>query len=199
MDLFTPSLNIYLNEFSSDLIRKVLDRLNKFDMRCEINPVSNFATPGYVSFRFRFKKFNTLHCQHNVFVGGFRLQVRNFDWHNYKNSLELDDCNIFRELMQCHQVLTFEWDPLNVFELRFAFLTSAIIAELTHGICHYPGNNAWLTSNNIVKQAWDEVRSFERIVALKNISFDNEYAPTETLGSRFRFSYLECRNPFSKN
>ena len=59
------------------------------------------------------------------------------------------------------KVLSFVWHAGDNFQFRFAFLASAIITELTNGICCYPADDIWYDTKTIVSEAWKEVKEYE--------------------------------------
>ena len=67
--------------------------------------------------------------------------------------------------------MTFIWHAGDSFELRFASLTSAILTELTDGVCCYPADEIWYDNKNIVDNAFKEIKDYERTLKDKDIQF----------------------------
>ncbi|MBA8877790.1 hypothetical protein [Phyllobacterium myrsinacearum] len=124
-------INVYANEISDDLIPTILAELNKFEMVCELHPEFSFATHGgFLPIRFRITSNTFESLANKDLVSGFELHVYDNDW-------DIDDCysDEDREKLQAYRkVVNFNFTGASdSFELRFASLMSAIIANLTHG------------------------------------------------------------------
>ena len=68
-------------------------------------------------------------------------------------------------------LVAFVWHSGDSFELRFASLTSAILTELTDGVCTYPADNIWYDNENIADEAFKEIKAYEQTLKEKDIEF----------------------------
>jgi hypothetical protein len=66
-----------------------------------------------------------------------------------------------KRLKDCKKVVSFVWHAADSFELRFASLASAILTELTSGVCSYPADDIWYDNDGFVTKTWSEVKEYE--------------------------------------
>ncbi|SDO58601.1 hypothetical protein [Phyllobacterium sp. OV277] len=124
-------INVYTNEISDDLIPAILEELNKFGMICEFPPdFSLESQSGFLPIRFRVPSSTFENMRDKDLVSGFELSVDD-------NELDEDDGHSEedqKKLKTYRKLVSFYFTGASdSFELRFASLTSAIIATLTHG------------------------------------------------------------------
>jgi hypothetical protein len=50
-------------------------------------------------------------------------------------------------------------------------MTSAILTELTNGVCCYPADDIWYDNKNIVEEAFKEATDYEKSVNEKDFEF----------------------------
>jgi hypothetical protein len=81
----------------------------------------------------------------------------------------LVDAEIDARLAPCKKVLSFEWGSADSLELRMAIVSSAVLAELTNGVCSYPADNTWYPSGGTVESALKEAEAYEESLRPKQL------------------------------
>lgn len=185
-------IKVYCKQVSPDLVPKIMKRLNDYDMVVEVHPEFKFDQEndsGFVPFKFRFKNphFNIL--KGKELQSGFELFIDDFDLDEEKKDLQpkpgffdklrgkkqeevaFAPPEIEARLKDCKLAVSFVWHAGNSFQLRFASLTSAILTELTNGVC-YQGDDSWSENKNIVDQTFKEVTEYEMSLPENEIDFD---------------------------
>ncbi len=187
-------LNVYCKELSDDLISKIVKRLNEYEMTVEIHPEFSFKTQtGFLPFKFRLTNPPIETLNNADLVSGFELYVSDFNLSAAKQALkpklgffdklfgkQAPDIpfaipEVEKRLSECNQIVSFIWHAGDSFELRFASLTSAILTELTNGVCSYPADNIWYDNKNIVEEAFAEIKEYENSLKQKDIKY-HEFA-----------------------
>ena len=57
------------------------------------------------------------------------------------------------------------------FELRFVSMVSAILTELTNGVCTYPADDIWYENKNIVEEFYKEVCDYEKSLSEEELEY----------------------------
>jgi hypothetical protein len=160
-------INVYTKYLSDDLIPKIVERLNDYEMVVEVYPNFSFSgQSGFLPFKFRLSNPHLDVLKGKELKSGFELYVNDFVFEGPFASPEIDN-----NLKECKKVLAFVWHSGDSFELRFAFLTSAILSELTNGVCCYPADDIWYDNKNIVDDAYKEIKQYEKTLKERNIKF----------------------------
>jgi hypothetical protein len=73
-------------------------------------------------------------------------------------------------LKNCNIVVSFVWHTSDSYEFRFASLTSAILTELTNGVCSYE-DETWYENKNIVENAFKEISEYEGTLTEADLDF----------------------------
>lgn len=173
-------LQVYTKRVSDDLIPKIVSRLNEYEMICEVAPSFSFEDQsGFLPFKFQLTNppFDIL--KGKVLTSGFELFIEDFDLEEEKEKAKpkqrlmdklfgkkqpgkhLFNSDIDNRIKDCKKLLTFVWHVGDSFELRFASLTSAIITELTNGVCCYPADDIWYDNENFVESTWKDIKDYE--------------------------------------
>ena len=183
-------INVYTKDLTDDLIPKIVKRLNEFDMKVEIHPDFSFYDHnGFLPFKFIFKNTKFENLKNKELISGFEMYIDDFDLYKEINQLSpkltlfekiisrknkqmyFANPEIDKKLQKCNKVINFVWHSQDSFEMRFASLTSAIISELTNGICLYPAENVWYENNNLSYNSFLEINNFEDKLDENNIKF----------------------------
>lgn len=185
-------LNVYCKNLSADLVPKIVKRLNDFDMVVEVHADFKFDQEndtGFVPFIFRLKKPYFDKLKDKDFKSGFEIYIDDFDLQKAKDDLkpklsffdkllgkkrpdvEFAKPEIEKRLKDCDKVVNFVWHSGDSFELRFASMTSAILTELTNGVCCYPADDIWYDNKNIVEEAYKEASDYEKSIKEKDFEF----------------------------
>jgi hypothetical protein len=173
-------ITVYTRQLSDDLIPKIQKRLNDFEMTCEIDPKFSFKDQtGFVSFKFRLTNPPFEKLRDKVLMSGFELYIDDFDFEQEKKKVQpkpsfmdkvtgkklserpLANEDVDKRLKDCKKVVSFVWHAADSFELRFASLASAILTELTNGVCSYPADNIWYDNTGFVEKTWNEIKEYE--------------------------------------
>ena len=183
-------INVYSKTLSDDLIPKIVKRLNDYEMIVEVHPEFSFDDQtGFLPFKFRLTNPHLDILKNKELSSGFELYIDDFDLIKAKEELKpklgffdkllgkkqqevpFASPDIEIRLKECKKVTTFVWHSGDSFELRFAALTSAILTELTNGVCTYPADNIWYENKNITDDAYKEVKEYEQTLKSKDIQF----------------------------
>ena len=185
-------LNVYVKTISADLVPKVLKRLNDFDMVVDVHPDFKFDQEndsGFLPFKFRLKSPYFDKLKDKDLKSGFEIHIDDFDLQQAKEELKpklsffdkllgkkqaevaFATADIEDRLKDCKKVVTFVWRSNDTFELRFASLTSAILTEITGGVCCYPADDIWYENKNIVEEAFKEATDYEKTIKEKDFNF----------------------------
>lgn len=185
-------IKVYCKQVSTDLVPKILKRLNDFDMAVQVHPDFKFdeeKDTGFVPFKFRLKNPHLDILKGKELKSGFELYIDDFDLNEEKENLKpklsfLDKLRgrkqeetafappeVEKRLKDCKKAVSFVWHAGDSFELRFASLTSAILTELTNGVCCYPADDIWYDNKNIVDEAFKETSEYEKSLSEKEIEF----------------------------
>ena len=183
-------IKVYCKELSDDLIPKIIKRLNDYKMVVEVHPDFSFKDQtGFLPFKFRLTNPLVSILKDKELKSGFELYIEDFDLQTEINQLTfkpklLDrifgkkpqnvsfaNPEIDAHLKHCQKLLTFSWGSADSFEFRFAALTSAIITELTNGICIYSADDIWCDNKTIIDNAYKDVKDCEQTLNNENIMF----------------------------
>ena len=183
-------LNVYVEKLSDELIPKIVKRLNNFEMNVEIHPDFSFETQeGFLPFKFSLKNPHLEILKERKLISGFEIYIDNYDFDAEKESLkpklsffekilgrkqinvEIAEPEVEKRLQKCTKVVNFVWHSADSFELRFASLTSAILAELTNGVCCYPADDIWYENKNIVEKAYKEIKEYESTIKERDLQY----------------------------
>lgn len=173
------------------MIPKIMKRLNDFDMVVSVHPDFKFDAEedsGFLPFKFQFTKpyFDILN--NKELMSGFEIYIDEFDLQeekeNLKPKLSFFDKLLGKKQQEVHYstpeietlikdfetVVSFVWQANNSFDFRFASLTSAILTELTNGVCSYE-DETWYENKNIVENAFKEVTEYEQTLTETDLDF----------------------------
>lgn len=185
------ALKVYCKKVSKDMIPKIMKRLNNFDMVVSVHPDFTFDADndsGFLPFKFRLTKPHLDILKDKELKSGFELYIDEFDLQaekeNLKPKLSFFDKllgkkqqevpyatpDIEARLKDCKIAVSFVWHSSDSFALRFASLTSAILTELTNGVCSYE-DETWYENKNIVDNAFKEVTEYEQALTEVDIDF----------------------------
>ncbi|UOE52706.1 hypothetical protein MTO98_16680 [Mucilaginibacter sp. SMC90] len=185
-------LQVYTNSLSDDLIPKIVKRLNDFDMVVEIHSAFSFNTQsGFLPFKFILTnpRFDVL--KGKQLVSGFELFIDDFNLKSKKAELNpppskglfqklfgkktsetlFAPLEFEEQLKNCTKEVTFVWHAGDSFELRFSALVSAVLTELTKGVCCYPADEIWYNTDTIVEDAYRDVQEFEGALTEKSLQY----------------------------
>ncbi len=183
-------ITVYAKELNDALIPLIQKRLNDFEMSCEIHPGFSFADQtGFLPFKFKLTNppFDILKTKE--LISGFELYIEDFDFETEKANVQhkptlverwlkvkqedvpLVNETIDNRLKNCKKTATFIWHVADSFEVRFATLTSAILTELTNGVCTYTAENIWYENEGFVETTWQEVKDYENTLKERTLKF----------------------------
>ncbi len=181
MDTFVPSV-------ADTHIPLWLSRMRELGMLCEIDPGFSFAThTGFLPFKLRIQ--DSAHTDLNGidFMTGFEYYISDFSLEAAQQALEPKPSllgglfgkkptakpyaspEIDQYLKRCRKRLQFVWGSADLFELRMATVSSAVLAEITQGVSSYPADGVWYDRSNAAVQALSEARAYENSVKPKDL------------------------------
>lgn len=184
-------IQVYCKEISKEMIPQMMERLNSYDMNVEVHPEFTFdiKDEGFVPFKFQLPDTPLRILSGKELISGFELYIGNFDLEIEKNKLkpkfslankllgkkqkgiEFAEPHIEEVLKDCKKVISFVIHSGNSFEFRFATLVSAIVTELTNGVCLYTYENIWHNSQNISMSAYKEIKNYELTLTEETVEF----------------------------
>ena len=173
--------NVYCKHLKDDFIPQIVKRLNEYEMIVEMQPDFSFSKEDYFwSFKFQLSNPPLDILKGKVLTSGIEVFISDFDLQAVKEQLkskpsfwdkllkkqqpEVKFCapEIEKRLEDCTKVISFVWHAGDCFQFRFAALTSAILTELTDGVCSYPADDIWYENKNIVDETYKEVLLYEK-------------------------------------
>lgn len=181
----SQSIDVYCRELSAALVPKILKRLNDYDMKVEVHPdfaLSQENDSGFVPFKFQLETPFFDKLNNKVLKSGFEIYISDFDFQKVKADIQPKPSffekligkkprevafarpEFEKRLQQCKKQVSFVWHSGDLFEYRFAFMTSAALTELTDGVCNNPAEDAWYDNRYILEQAYREVSAFEKSI-----------------------------------
>ncbi|WP_266205435.1 hypothetical protein [Pontibacter kalidii] len=183
-------INVYTKNLSDNIIPQIVKRLNDYEMVVEVHPDFSFDDQtGFLPFKFRLTNPPLDVLNDKALISGFELYIDDFNLQEEKEKLKpklsfIDKLKgkktieipfaspeIEDRLKNYDKVITFVWHAGDSFELRFASLTSAILTELTNGICYYPADDIWYETKGIVEETYKEIRAYEQSLKGKEIKY----------------------------
>lgn len=183
-------INVYCKQLTDALIPKIVKRLNEYEMKVETHPDFSFsAQDGYWPFKFELvnPRFDML--KGKVLETGFELYISDFDLTTVKEQLKskpslwdrllrkpqtevvVGTPEIEERLKNCTKVVSFIWHVEDSFQARFVTLASAILTELTDGVCSYPADNIWYENEYFVDKTYKEVLDYEMDLTGEDVEF----------------------------
>jgi len=185
------AIKVYCKEVSKDMIPIIMKRLSEFDMVVSVHPDFKFDADedsGFLPFKFRLTKPHFDILKDKELKSGFELYIDEFNLDTEKEKLKpklrfFDKLRgkkqeevpyatpeIEARLMECKIAVSFVWHASDSFALRFASLTSAILTELTNGVCSYE-DETWYENKNIVDNAFKDVVEYEDSLTEAELDF----------------------------
>lgn len=175
-------------QIDDTVIPKWIERMNQMGMECEIYPGFSFENhSGFLPFKIRIENPKNPNLVNKEFITGFEFYLDEFSLEDeleslkpqktffqkvFKNDQEEKAVFISEEidvrLKRCKKVMNFNWGAADTFELRMASLSSAILSELTDGVCCYAADDIWYDNATIVKDAYKEVVEYENSISLRD-------------------------------
>jgi hypothetical protein len=178
----------FVPDIDDSLITVWLERLQTVGMRCEIQPGFSFFTHrGFISFKLTLAQSQNPLLAAQPYLTGFNFSLERFSLTETiaeflpvsgrlnrllgktAAPLYFVDSEIDKRLSVCRYCLGFSWNAGDIFELRMATVSAAIIAELTEGICSFPADNIWYDNRHLVEDCVREADDFENSLSLEDI------------------------------
>ncbi|XAZ82048.1 hypothetical protein A6C57_27270 (plasmid) [Fibrella sp. ES10-3-2-2] len=182
-------VSVYTRDLSDDLMPRIVNRLNNFDMSVEGYPNFSFQEhQGFLPFKFRLTATHLNNLKGEVLKSGFELYVDSFNLQVEKEKL-VSKTTFFQRLFgrkrpevafanpeiegvlkDCRYVLSCSFSTEDSFEYRFACLTGAILAELTRGVYQSP-DGIWYIGKNITNEIHVEVKAYEQPLTEETVQY----------------------------
>ena len=183
-------LLVYTRQLSDELIPQIVKRLNDFEMVAEIHPEFSFTNhSGFLPFKFHLTNPGFEILKDKELISGFEIYIDDFDLETAKENLKpklslfdklkgkkqaeipFSSPEIELRLKDFNKCVSFIWHEADSFELRFASLTSAILTELTNGVCCYPADDIWYENEKITDEAYKDLKQYEQTLDKKDLVF----------------------------
>lgn len=180
--------NVYVAQIDDSIIPKWIERMNQMGMECEIYPEFSFENhSGFLPFKIKIKNPKNSDLMNKEFLTGFEFYLDEFNLEREIEDLKpkktffqkifdtkQEEKVVFKseeideKLRKCNKVMIFNWGSADTFELRMASLSSAILSELTDGVCCYPADDIWYDNRTIVEDSYKEVVEYENSIDPKD-------------------------------
>jgi hypothetical protein len=180
-------IHTYVPAVDDSLIEPWLSEMKKIGMDCEIHPeVSLVSHSGFLPFKIRIQ--DSAHNELNGidFLTGFEYYMGEFSLEaelekrlkpgglarlfNRKQPLRpFATVKLDEKLKLCRKLLIFSWGTVDLFEVRMATVSSAILAQITGGVSSYPADGIWYDSPDAVIEALLEALSYENSLTAEDI------------------------------
>jgi hypothetical protein len=161
----------YVPSLDDSLKPRWISELNKLGMRVEMHPDITLTThSGFLPFKIRIE--DSAHEKLNGvdFLTGFEYYIDDFSLDSelakqVARSQSSEGQAVFatpeidKKLKDCRKVITFAWGSEDLFELRMATVSSAILAELLGGASEFPADGIWY--ERPAAEALREAREYE--------------------------------------
>jgi hypothetical protein len=176
MDTFVPAVD-------GGHIPLWLSRMRELGMVCEIHPGFSFDThSGFLPFKLRIQDSSHADLNGIDFMTGFEYYISDFSLEAEQKALlprrsflggvfgnkpalqPYASPDIDQQLQRCSKRLQFVWGSADLFELRMATVSSAVLAEITGGVSSYPADGIWYDRSTGAIQAVSEARDYENSV-----------------------------------
>ena len=185
-------IRVYTRNLSDALVPVLVSRMNAFDMQCELDPNFTFNRRDcYFHYKFKLDKPKHSALYGKYLTTGFNVIIEDFNYEKVRdeqepvqNFIELifpkkrSKIPVINEeyderLKKCDKLMIFQWNlAYDIFELRFATLTSAILSELTDGVCVFAPDRICFINKNLVDNTWHDVQNFENnIVEFNDLKY----------------------------
>ncbi len=185
-------LQIYVKEISDDIIPKIVEKLNEFEMECEFHPDFHFlGGEGFLPIKFKLLNTKYQKFKNEYLITGFEIYYEAFDLDTEKQKIQsltnkllnpklfkrqnepifFESPKIDDKLKNCTLLISFVWGDHDDFDFRFAVLISAIITKLTNGICCYPSDDLWYDNESILEDAKRDIEDYEDGLDLDNLQY----------------------------
>ncbi len=173
-------MNTFVKSIDDSIVPQWLSAFEVLGMKCEIHPEFSFADQtGFLPFKLSLSSPAHKEWEGKSFLTGFEFDISDFDL-----NMELEKLNpkpsalkkwfgkpepykrfanssIDSKLANCRKIIHFVWGSADTFELRMASVSSAILAELTDGICAYPADDEWYENVDLAEKMAAEAHDFE--------------------------------------
>lgn len=184
----SPEMETFVPAVADTHIPLWIARMRELGMQSEIYPGFSFAShSGFLPFKLRITDSAHTHLNGVDFLTGFEFYMSDFiveaqmQGHASKRSWlakffgkkesasiyatsEIDD-----QLKRCRKRLRFVWGSADLFELRMATVSAAVLAEICGGISSYPADGIWYERDTAAVKALDEAREYENAVKVEDI------------------------------
>lgn len=180
-------ITVYCKELTDDLLPKIVKRLNEYDMLVEVHPDSVLTTHrGFFPFKFQFTNHPKEILNGKVLISGFELYIDDFDLAKAKEDLKpklsfwdkllgkkqpeevaFASPDIEKRLEDCKKVVYLTTHMGDSFGYRFVSLVSAILVELTGGLCMDPDDEFWYDwydNEDLVDEFYKDVGEYEKFL-----------------------------------
>jgi hypothetical protein len=171
----------YAAHVDDSLVAPWLDQLLNLGMKCELHPDFSFESQsGFLPIKLLNLRPTRGEFNNILFLSGFEFYVDKFDveiefpivlprrglLNFFEKKAEEPNQRVNSEvdakLLSCKWRLTFRFGSADVFELRLADLSSAILMNLTDGVRHIPEDSDWSIAPKLLHQIVEAVEEHER-------------------------------------
>ncbi len=176
-------MHLFVERIDDSIIPRWIERMNSFDMNCEIHPGFSFSEhSGFLPFKIKLNRPDHPKLLDKYYITGFEFYLHDFDLEIELQKLKSEQ-GLFRRLFgqkkgevyfagpeidaklkSCKKMMRFVWGVADTFEFRMANLSSAILADLTSGVSRYAEDDVWYENSTIVHNAVKDVADYESSV-----------------------------------
>lgn len=170
----------FVPNIDDSIIAKWLERMASVGMNCEIHPGFSFSTHrGFLPFKLELTHSDNKLLTKQAYLTGFEFYLEPFDLSALVEEflpsqgmfskllgqkppqVYFVNADIDERLSHCRYSLSFVWKSSDIFELRMATVSAAILAELCGGLCSFPADNIWYNNQFLVEDCVKEANDYE--------------------------------------
>lgn len=169
----------YAAAVDDDLIPRWVGRMNELGMHCEIHPEFSFHDTGFLPFKVTLERSKHDQLVGTPYLTGFEFDMSDFNLEEEIAALTpkaglmdkllgrkepvhyFANPEIDARLAACTKLLSFVYGTADSLQFRMAVVSSAVLAELTGGVCCYPADDDWYPTVGLVERAVKEANEYE--------------------------------------
>jgi hypothetical protein len=158
-------INVYVVDIDDQIIPRWLEIMGMLGVESEITPFSFENEDGHVGFKINLYGHEYEELNGKDLISSIDIFKKEFDLQNKIESLQkktifqrlfnkttetayYSNHEIDSRLSNCKWILTFKSSTHNTLSYRLAFLSSAVISQLTNGVFHCPSDKKWIYNDN---------------------------------------------------
>jgi hypothetical protein len=173
-------MHTYVPALDAALVAAWLRRLNELGMKCEVHPgIAWDSHSGFLPFKLQVQDSAHIKLNGVDFLTGFEYYSEPFSLESeLESTRQADEMSasysspeVDRRLSSCRRRLVFCWGSSDMFELRMAMVSSAVVAEVGDGVACYPADGIWYDAGWTAERALGEARDYENSLKGRGLKY----------------------------